>query len=102
MLFLATLAPLAGAQPTASIERLDTRHLDLGWQIDLAPMLMARYRHASELPAAVCLLSSLWLLFWLLQARLSIPPCPAHPATSPSAELLSVRVNRFVTAVIST
>jgi len=35
-----------GAQPTASIERLDTRHLDLGWQIDLAPMLMARYRHA--------------------------------------------------------
>ena len=35
-----------GAQPTASVERLDTTRIDAGWRTDLAPMLYPRYRHA--------------------------------------------------------
>jgi len=35
-----------GAQPTATVERLDTYALDDGWQRDIAPMLVPRYRHA--------------------------------------------------------
>jgi len=35
-----------GAQPTASVERLDTTELAAGWSTDVAPMLVPRYRHA--------------------------------------------------------
>jgi len=35
-----------GAQPTASVERLDSQNVHLGWDADVAPMLVPRYRHA--------------------------------------------------------
>jgi hypothetical protein len=35
-----------GAQPTASVERLDISRLNDGWQTSIAPMLIPRYRHA--------------------------------------------------------
>ena len=40
------MRPSLGAQPTASVERLDTTRIDAGWRTDLAPMLYPRYRHA--------------------------------------------------------
>ena len=39
-------APSPQAMPTVSVERLDMRCPDGGWVATLAPMLVARYRHA--------------------------------------------------------
>lgn len=36
----------AGAQPTSSVERLDMERVDKGWDINVAPMILPRYRHA--------------------------------------------------------
>ena len=36
-----------GAQPTASVERLDMRNTSAGWDESVAPMLHPRYRHAA-------------------------------------------------------
>ena len=39
-------AAALGAQPTATVERLDMRKMGDGWDASVAPMLMPRYRHA--------------------------------------------------------